>query len=394
MQDEVTDGPVPQIIIIRRKSGGHDDGHHGSAWKIAYADFMTAMMALFLVMWLINSADDDVKASVANYFNPIELTDKRAQTPGLLDPRDGKGKEETEGNKSQKSSVIPDDGKEVRDVLDQLRLTNNAVSDKAPADNTAPVEVTPGRAYVDPFTPTLADAKTLDAAELQPPAPQIGADNNDLASKDSKAREAAARLRSRIAPLTEKPAETATDNAGRKSDEVNSNDTKNDPGDKNADQKAALVAKAEQLQKEIEAALEVLSENLTAQVVVGTSDKNISIQLTDDTKFPMFDTASAVPTERLRRLMVALLPVIQARGERLVVQGHTDARPFRGGPLDNWRLSLSRAETAYELLRSGGLPLERFLRIEAHAAQSPKLREQPEAAVNRRIELVLVDRVS
>jgi chemotaxis protein MotB len=46
-----------ELLIIRRSSGGEEGGHHGGVWKIAYADFMTAMMAFFLVMWLINSTD-------------------------------------------------------------------------------------------------------------------------------------------------------------------------------------------------------------------------------------------------------------------------------------------------------------------------------------------------
>lgn len=57
----------PPPILIIRKSGGHG-GHHGGAWKVAYADFVTAMMALFIVMWLLNSSDK-VKQAVAGYFN-------------------------------------------------------------------------------------------------------------------------------------------------------------------------------------------------------------------------------------------------------------------------------------------------------------------------------------
>jgi chemotaxis protein MotB len=56
-----------QPIIIRRKKAGHG-GAHGGAWKVAFADFMTAMMAFFLVMWLMGS-DEEVKAAIADYFN-------------------------------------------------------------------------------------------------------------------------------------------------------------------------------------------------------------------------------------------------------------------------------------------------------------------------------------
>jgi len=56
-----------QPIIIIKRNGGHA-GHHGGAWKVAYADFVTAMMALFIVLWLMNSSDK-IKKAVAGYFN-------------------------------------------------------------------------------------------------------------------------------------------------------------------------------------------------------------------------------------------------------------------------------------------------------------------------------------
>ena len=71
-----------QPIIIKRKKG-HGHGAHGGAWKVAYADFVTAMMAFFLVMWLLGS-DDETKAAVSNYFNNptsslrLDMTNKDA----------------------------------------------------------------------------------------------------------------------------------------------------------------------------------------------------------------------------------------------------------------------------------------------------------------------------
>ena len=56
-----------QPIIVIKKKGGHG-GHHGGAWKVAYADFVTAMMALFIVLWLMNSSER-IKKAVAGYFN-------------------------------------------------------------------------------------------------------------------------------------------------------------------------------------------------------------------------------------------------------------------------------------------------------------------------------------
>jgi chemotaxis protein MotB len=60
-----------QSIIIIKKKGGHGHGHHGGGWKVAFADFMTAMMAFFLLMWVIESTTPAEKEAIAGYFkNP------------------------------------------------------------------------------------------------------------------------------------------------------------------------------------------------------------------------------------------------------------------------------------------------------------------------------------
>src|SRR3954451_23761221 len=59
--------PVGPIYVIKKKKAGHG-GHHGGAWKVAYADFVTAMMALFIVLWLM-SADEKVKEAISAFFN-------------------------------------------------------------------------------------------------------------------------------------------------------------------------------------------------------------------------------------------------------------------------------------------------------------------------------------
>ncbi len=56
----------PKIII--KKAKGHHGGHHGGAWKVAYADFVTAMMALFLVLWLLGSSNSQQRSVIAHYF--------------------------------------------------------------------------------------------------------------------------------------------------------------------------------------------------------------------------------------------------------------------------------------------------------------------------------------
>jgi chemotaxis protein MotB len=56
-------------IIIKRKKSGAEAGHHGGAWKVAYADFVTAMMAFFLLMWLLNATTEQQKKGLADYFD-------------------------------------------------------------------------------------------------------------------------------------------------------------------------------------------------------------------------------------------------------------------------------------------------------------------------------------
>ncbi|MEE8245978.1 MAG: flagellar motor protein MotB, partial [Alphaproteobacteria bacterium] len=64
----------PAVIIIKKvKKGGHV-AHHGGAWKVAYADFVTAMMAFFLLLWLLNVATDEQKQGIADYFAPTSAS--------------------------------------------------------------------------------------------------------------------------------------------------------------------------------------------------------------------------------------------------------------------------------------------------------------------------------
>ena len=101
-----------EIIIVKRNHDGHDEGHHGGVWKIAFADFMTAMMCFFLVMWLINAANEQTKAAVASYFNPVELIDRNSSRKGLEDLGDGPSKVGlTADNPQDGASKAGEDGK-------------------------------------------------------------------------------------------------------------------------------------------------------------------------------------------------------------------------------------------------------------------------------------------
>ena len=113
------------IIIKRVKKGGH--AAHGGAWKIAYADFMTAMMAFFLVMWLLGSTTEGDRKGIADYFS----------SPLKLSMSGGSGA----GNSS---SIIPGGGNDLAQVHGQVRRAD-AKADKDPTRNVATPYIGRGR---------------------------------------------------------------------------------------------------------------------------------------------------------------------------------------------------------------------------------------------------------
>ncbi|MFC7689138.1 flagellar motor protein MotB [Paeniroseomonas aquatica] len=68
-------------IVIKREEGG-EAGHHGGAWKVAYADFVTAMMAFFLLMWLLNATSEEQRRGLADYFSPSNVLARAASGSG------------------------------------------------------------------------------------------------------------------------------------------------------------------------------------------------------------------------------------------------------------------------------------------------------------------------
>ena len=71
-------------IIIKKIKKVSAEGHHGGAWKVAYADFVTAMMAFFLLMWLINTTSPEQKKGIADYFAPASVSETTSGSGGIL----------------------------------------------------------------------------------------------------------------------------------------------------------------------------------------------------------------------------------------------------------------------------------------------------------------------
>lgn len=124
-------GKEQPIIIKKIKKGGHG-GHHGGAWKVAYADFVTAMMAFFIVMWILASSEEVKKQVVAYFDDPGAfnfITGKRTVPIDLdLKPQPGEGKKEGKG----KGEFVISFNQEMRDSLVQ-KLMEKAQEDSVAA---------------------------------------------------------------------------------------------------------------------------------------------------------------------------------------------------------------------------------------------------------------------
>src|ERR1700722_17480886 len=71
-------------IIIKKVKGGGHAAHHGGAWKVAYADFVTAMMAFFLLLWLLNVTTDVQRKGIADYFAPANISKSESGAGGIF----------------------------------------------------------------------------------------------------------------------------------------------------------------------------------------------------------------------------------------------------------------------------------------------------------------------
>lgn len=361
-----------EIIIVRRGKHDDHDGHHGGVWKIAYADFMTAMMAFFLVMWLINAANEESKAAVASYFNPVKLMDRHSSPKGVQDIDEQNGKVRFESDKQIENStkVINDSAasppieqeesrmfREPYAVLSELAhetgvLQNQSTKgDGGSAQAGTQTGADGGDAYRDPFSPDYWSSKA--AEELTPPeaAPATPPQQTAEAKTEAKPEEA------------EKPAENQ--------EKLISDLKKAADGDASTD--GSKAAKAEPM----------------PDVTVVPVDGGVMIQLTDKVDFGMFTIGSAKPDARVVQMLERIAQVIARQPGEVVISGHTDARPFKSATYDNWRLSSARAQMAYYMLVRGGLDEKRVLRVEGYAERQPKNAADPNAAENRRIDIFL-----
>jgi len=384
----MSDDAPHEIIIIKKRVDDGEGDHHGGAWKIAFADFMTAMMAFFLVMWIINSSSKETKALIVQYFNPVQLIDASPVHKGLRDPQDN-------GQGASKTRSAPDDKKvdgngkgvhksEAREAA--LHKEPLDVLDEIAMEEQAPDAVDPPAKPANPASPTFNDpfdrsnktieditdhdnehqslgpnpAKAPSVGEAAPKAPR------DEAPPPAKAKMTKAERQQAVAEAEEKVHQ--------------------------AEEKAkAIAATASTIRSALEKVMkeEAHGSKAVPQVDVIAGEDGALISLTDDANFSMFDIGSIEPKPQLVRILAKIGTILARQKGDVEVRGHTDSRSYKNRNYDNWRLSSDRATIVGYALMRGGLVDSRISKVSGYADHHLKNAKDPFAANNRRIEIFL-----
>jgi chemotaxis protein MotB len=133
-------------------------------------------------------------------------------------------------------------------------------------------------------------------------------------------------------------------------------------------------------------------KHLARQVRVMRAPEGIRIDLMDDADFSMFELGTTILTKEARGLLEVLAETLKDENAPLILRGHTDSLPWRGGvTANNWSLSTGRAEATRQALVLGGIAPKSFARIEGVADTEPLIGDNPADPRNRRISLLLLD---
>jgi chemotaxis protein MotB len=317
-------------IIVIKKKGGHG-GHHGGAWKVAFADFMTAMMCFFLVMWLVGTADVNTKQNIARYFRQPGLFVKGSGTPLLIG----------EGGILRDGYVPPHPARE------------NKYRGKGE-------------------DPQQAKGGTdLDVAD------------KEITVKGGK--KSATFYNSNVKP-EENPDEIVVDDtAGAKTKLQKAG------GNGNEDGAAAERARFEELAQEITQKVQhipELSEQLGNLEVKLESD-GLVLEIMDTDHSSMFHSSSTQILPDAQKAFTQIASLLAEFPNKIDIIGHTDAKPFssRRNGYSNWDLSSDRANAARRILEASGIERERILSVIGRADKDLKAPEDPYGAQNRRISL-------
>ena len=401
-----------ETIIIKRVKKIHGGGHHGGQWKVAYADFVTAMMAFFLMLWLLNATTSEQMAGIANYFSPTALsyTDSGAGgmlggatmlAPGAMDSATTEGGAtvslmplneneipDVEGLPAEKKGTLEED-----DVLDEpgaLGKSKDAYNEESESGEKAE------ELY---YSRNLLDVEALDD-------------------------ESAATLLRRLEQQGFGEIEVAVELlASLKKGEMNGADVAEEmremlkdegfEGSKAAQELLAMIEAGrlaaagvskellrELEQRDFERAEAALRESIASSpalrefsqnLIIDMTPQGMRIQIADAEQRSMFPSGSAAMYDYTEELLNQIVQAIMPLPNDIAIVGHTDATPYHSGAdYTNWELSTDRANSSRRALIAAGLPAERIVRVVGKADHDPLDKNVPFSAQNRRISVLIL----
>jgi chemotaxis protein MotB len=322
-------------IIIRKIEVIEGGGHHGGAWKVAYADFMTAMMAFFLLMWIISSSDEQKLRGVAEFFT-------NATMPGGSGVLDG--------------ATLGPPG--------TLSASNGATEARG-SDLGKIDDATPATWEILDVTPTAdPELKVLGTTKGQHDSPAAGA-ASDVYVADAD---------------TDSQAHDAAGEAGR--------------GGKGQASDAHAIDEAQFEKLKVET-MQAMQDNpdlrpLKENVIFEKTPEGLRIQIIDQQGKPMFSSGRADMEKGAKILIGNLGNSLSKLPNRILISGHTDAVPFSDrAAYDNWDLSSDRANATRRMLGGSGVSNDRIIRVSGMADTELLVPENPKDATNRRITIML-----
>ncbi|MDR3535123.1 MAG: flagellar motor protein MotB [Acetobacteraceae bacterium] len=347
---------APVTIIIRHDEG-EEAAHHGGAWKVAYADFVTAMMAFFMLMWLLNATTEVQRTGLADYFAPTNLFGR--STSGSGQPFGGKTPNDTGTSVSSDGmpKVMTGYHSPQQDAGDDVV----PVAPPAPADEAKDDATDPGQ--------TSQDGAKAGAA-LQPgQGQQSVVRGGDFPE-----------VRLTPAPGPETTADApATDVVHREAAAIQSDAQREQVA---LDQAGAQLLAAIRRDPALQDAM--------GQIIVDSVPEGLRIQVVDAERRPMFALGSAIPTPRIKDLMQKVVPALAGLPNAISIAGHTDSYTFRGQDKGNWELSSDRANATRRTLVDAGLSDDRIRSVTGNADRDLLVPADPYNPANRRITIIVL----
>jgi len=343
-------------VVIRREEVV-EGGHHGGAWKVAYADFVTAMMAFFLLMWLLNATTESQRKGLADYFSPSNALSEKSSGTGQ--PFGG--------------HTPFDEGHEISD-----KGTLAVMVGRSPPQPDLPPETQAPNS--DLAGPSSADQDGQDGSLGQSPDKGLRQTGGGQATAAS------------VVPAHADYLAQAASGAAPKQTPAATDPSQLDDAALRAELERRERAAFEQTAQQIRDAVrnDPALADLGRQLAIDMTPDGLRIQVLDADKQPMFQTGSSELSERARALVAKLAPILAKLPEEVAISGHTDAAPYKGTDKTNWELSTERANATRRVLVAAGLDAGRFRSITGDADREPLLPSDPMAAVNRRIAITVL----